>query len=324
MKLIDEYGDYLVGVRNVRPATVKNYSLSLRRIFYWIGKHPREITLEDVKRYFIQAKLDEMTINAQRSRQGALRMFFRWYAPKAGIADPTAELVVIREEIKYPDVLAPEDLVRMVAACDPTTEIGRRNAALLCLLADTGIRAGEAALLRVGNVVPEGGNFVLVVPRYKSHERRVPFAKLTEHSLIGETFLRYWAEIRYQKRWGQEHPLFERCSWNENLRGGPLNRIGIHYLVQRCANRARLEKHVTCHSFRHFFGTYAVLNGARLEEVQALMGHVSIQTTMRYVHVAAVISGKTASVATTGLSIPREESGWVDIWRKARKAITKP
>lgn len=59
----------------------------------------------------------------------------------------------------------------------------------------------------------------------------------------------------------------------------------IQRAVKDAVARARLTKHVTCHTFRHSFATYLFEDGYDIRTVQELLGHKDVKTTMVYTHV---------------------------------------
>ncbi len=68
--------------------------------------------------------------------------------------------------------------------------------------------------------------------------------------------------------------------------GRPMHRTGLCLLVTRWAFKARVKKHVTCHTFRHSVATHLLKGRADIRHIQALLGHASLSTTERYTHVA--------------------------------------
>jgi integrase/recombinase XerD len=71
-----------------------------------------------------------------------------------------------------------------------------------------------------------------------------------------------------------------------NNRGKEMTRAMIFTLVKKAAVRADIKKTISPHTLRHSFATHLVENGADIQLVQHMMGHASITTTERYIHMS--------------------------------------
>jgi integrase/recombinase XerD len=69
-----------------------------------------------------------------------------------------------------------------------------------------------------------------------------------------------------------------------SLRGRPIARNTLGGVVERSARLARVKKHVTCHLWRHSCATHLLQRKANLRHVQEILGHRSLATTERYLH----------------------------------------
>lgn len=142
----------------------------------------------------------------------------------------------------------------------PTPEIRRRNGTLVLTLAYTGLRRAELLSLRVGHIDFEGG--VIRVQNGKGgNDRTIPLAGRLRGPLKAEC-----ANKRSRDK------VFE-------VSGGSLYRIVRRLAVE--VGRDDLHPH----SFRHMFATRLVEQGVNLRDIQALLGHRSLETTAVYLDV---------------------------------------
>jgi site-specific recombinase XerD len=142
--------------------------------------------------------------------------------------------------------------------------------ALVLLLLDTGLRAGEVCGLNVGDLDAE-----LVRIRGKGdRERLVCISPLTRKAL-GE----YLDMRRFVS---PESPLFINRGLGSNYarRGGRLTTRAVHQRIKRLGERAGIATHP--HRWRHTFSAFALANGANLKALQHFLGHTSVQTTDLY------------------------------------------
>lgn len=140
-----------------------------------------------------------------------------------------------------------------------------RDKALIMTILSSGLRASEVLNLKEDDLYRRS----LIVSRGKGGKPRVTFIDpLTEKSI----------REYHHKREADSVFVFT------NSFGKPLSRQYLSRMISETALRAGIKKRVSAHTLRHSFATNMLRKGARIEDVQPLMGHSNISTTRLYMH----------------------------------------
>ena len=140
-----------------------------------------------------------------------------------------------------------------------------RDKALIMTILSSGLRAYEILNLKEDDLYRRS----LIVSRGKGGKPRVTFIDpLTEKSI----------REYHHKREVDSVFVFT------NSFGKPLSRQYLSRMISETALRAGIKKRVSAHTLRHSFATNMLRKGARIEDVQPLMGHSNISTTRLYMH----------------------------------------
>lgn len=140
-----------------------------------------------------------------------------------------------------------------------------RDKALIMTILSSGLRASEILNLKEDDLYRRS----LIVSRGKGGKPRVTFIDpLTEKSI----------REYHHKREMDSVFVFT------NSFGKPLSRQYLSRMISETALRAGIKKRVSAHTLRHSFATNMLRKGARIEDVQPLMGHSNISTTRLYMH----------------------------------------
>jgi integrase/recombinase XerD len=211
--------------------------------------------------------------STQARKSAAVRSFYA-FALREGLAtrDVPALVDAPRPGSYLPDVLAPEDVVRVLDAPPPDDPIGIRDRAILELLYACGLRVSELVGLDTDRVDLERQQVRVIGKGNK--ERRVPMGDEARERLH-----RYRVGPRSEWTAGRPTPAVF-----VGRRGRRMSREAVWALVRRWTGVAEVRQRVTPHTFRHSFATHLLEGGADLRVVQALLGHASISTTQLYTH----------------------------------------
>lgn len=140
-----------------------------------------------------------------------------------------------------------------------------RDKALIMTILSSGLRASEILNLKEDDLYRRS----LIVSRGKGGKPRVTFI-----DPLTEKFIREY----HHKREVDSVFVFT------NSFGKPLSRQYLSRMISETALRAGIKKRVSAHTLRHSFATNMLRKGARIEDVQPLMGHSNISTTRLYMH----------------------------------------
>jgi integrase/recombinase XerD len=211
--------------------------------------------------------------STQARKSAAVRSFYA-FALREGLAtrDIPALVDAPRPGTYLPDVLAADDVERILDAPPADDAIGIRDRAILELLYGCGLRVSELVGLDVDRV--DLPNQQVRVIGKGNKERRVPMGDEARERLH-----RYRTGPRAE--WTAARPT-EAVFVGQ--RGRRMSREAVWRLVKRWTAAAGIGERVTPHTFRHSFATHLLEGGADLRVVQALLGHASISTTQLYTH----------------------------------------
>jgi len=147
---------------------------------------------------------------------------------------------------------------------------------ILSILYGTGLRRGELERLNVADWNREDG--ILRIDGQKTgQERSVPVPRIVYHCI--ETYLPHRQNHLIRKDRLHQPALFL------NRQGGRLQASMVSLMVRNIARRAGVKLR-SLHQFRHSCASDLLASGASLPEVQRILGHSSVATTMRYLHIA--------------------------------------
>jgi integrase/recombinase XerD len=258
--------------RGLSPLTISAYRRDLAQFAEGAGRSWRDDPkpLLDFVRG-LQRKGSKGSTQARKS--AAVRSFYA-FALREGVAtrDVPALVDAPKPGSYLPDVLAPDDVERILEAPPDDDAIGIRDRAILELLYACGLRVSELVGLDTDRVDLSAQQVRVIGKGNK--ERRVPMGDEARERLH-----RY--RIGPREAWTAGSPT---PAVFVGKRGKRLSREAVWRLVKRWAEVAGVRERVTPHTFRHSFATHLLEGGADLRVVQALLGHASISTTQLYTH----------------------------------------
>lgn len=195
--------------------------------------------------------------------------FYRWCWREGIIAtDLAREIRAPKAEARRAPILTASEVGRLIESAKGGDN-PRRDTAILTLLYDCGLRAGEVGGIEVCGV--DLGNRSLTIPRGKTGSRSVPIGRVTSRAL------RDWLAVHADLR--PTAPLFPSSRTEE-----PLSANGVLLLVNRVGQRAGIA--VYPHQLRHTFAVTYLRNGGDVFSLQRILGHTTLVMSRWYAELA--------------------------------------
>ncbi len=243
-------------------------------------------------------------VRTRNHRLATIHSFFRYVATEepaaAALCQGILGIPFKRGAQSVLTCLSREEIGYLLDAPDCSQPDGRRDAALLWFLYNTGARAQEVVDV---------------------HMPAVRFSAPAQVRLLGkgrkERLCPLWPEtverLRHMLRDRQadekaDEPLFL------NAVGRPLTRFGLHFIVRRCVSLVAASypelarKAISPHTFRHTTALHLLQSGVELNVVRAWLGHASIDTTHAYIEID--MDMKRAALAATTPQKGRSKPSW--------------
>ena len=289
--------------RHYARRTEASYCLWIRRYIFFFDaqRHPRDMGAPEVEA-FLGALVVEERLSAATQRQALNALVFLY---REVFDQPLPQglcLLRSRKRPRLPTVLSRSELRAMFAQLDGVQLLMAK------MLYGSGLRLMECLRLRLKDLdldrkrlrvhgkggkwrgtviasplVPQLVTHVDRVRRLHARDLREGFGAVALPSGLERKLPRASTEPGWQF-------LFPSRRRSVDPRGGGVRRhhvdaSGLQKAVKLAAQRAEIDKRVSCHTFRHSFATAMLEGGTNLRLLQELMGHADVKTTERYLHV---------------------------------------
>ena len=270
-----------MNARNLSEGTQRGHIRACKRFAAFLKRSPDTAAADDIRRFQLHLMADGASIQTRNRTMTGVRFLFRITLRRHDLA---AEVYHIKEPLNLPLTLSPEEARRLLTVAGASS---LRLRLMLALAYGCGLRAGEVARLRAGDIDSAQG----VIRVVQSKGRKDRHVMLPEEVL---ELLRQWWKER-PTRFDAGVPPLERLVFPSRKTGKALNIRQLNRLFHQACEAAGIQKPVTLHSLRHSFATHLLEQGADIRLIQAVLGHDKLDTTARYTRVA---TGRIAGIAS--------------------------
>jgi integrase/recombinase XerD len=259
--------------RGTSGRTLYNYGLPIRELIRRLGEDPSRFDAQRLRKFVLNQSRHTGWTVAKRCTT-ALRMFLRFLIAegrcRAGLLGAVPALAHWRLS-SLPRCLPPEAVERVIDSCDVSAPMGKRDRAILLLLARLGLRAGDIVQMRLQDI--DWKEAWVHVSGKNRRQTRLPLTKE-----VGKAIISYLQKGRPQSR---TDLLFLRS--RAPFRGFR-DHAAVSVIVARAFHRGGIKRpgRGAAHLLRHSVASSMLRQGASLQEIGALLRHRSVETTQIY------------------------------------------
>jgi integron integrase len=304
-KLLDIVRDK-IRVKHYSYATEKGYISWIKRyIVFHNKKHPIQMRKPEIEEYLTYLAVAKKVSPTTQNQAFSAILFLYKEVLGIDMTDQNIQALRAVERKHIPVVLTTDEVKKVLENLTGVYQL------IVSLMYGCGLRMKEVLNLRVKDI-DFGFDKVYIWDSKSLKDRTIPLPQKLKQQLqvqvekvtdihkkdmedgFGSVYMPYAFERKYPKarfetKWQFLFPM-------RNIAIDPRTKIQRrHHLHEKTLGRnikqavlkAKINKRVTSHTFRHSYATHLLQNGIDLRSIQELLGHKSVETTMIYTHVVA-------------------------------------
>lgn len=280
---IEEWGNFLCGVRRISVATFENYLGHIADLLLFLNnylaepvrmQHIEKLDTRSLRGWLASRHKRELATSSASPALSAIKNFYRWLDKYKDINNPAPFIInTPKTEKLLPksvDAAAAKQSMQSIGELATEEWQGKRDTAILLLLYGCGLRISEALSLDIGDVPNDD---TLRVTGKGNKQREVPVLPIIKDAINDYINSCPYLQKGYSEN---ETPLFL------GARGKRMRYPVFNRQTQLLRQFLGLPKSASPHAFRHSFATHLLAGGGDLRTIQELLGHASLSTTQRY------------------------------------------
>ncbi len=242
-------------------SAVLNYGRGIAKVAIHFGVDPLNLSLEQIND-FLYDLLKNSPPSKSYFRHTVYGLKFLFHMN--GMDDKALRMPPVKDPDTLPVVLSKNEVKRMFSCTDNI-----KHRVLLGLLYGSGLRMNEARNLKITDIDSD---------RMQVHVRQGKGRK-DRYVVLSDLLLKGMRNY-YRK----DHP--DVYLFNGQKPGKPMGERSIQWVIDQAVEKAGILKNATCHTLRHSFATHLLENGVDLFSIKEQLGHVRIDSTLVYLHIA--------------------------------------
>ncbi len=243
--------------------TIYQYRRTCVKFADVIWKHYTDVNVYDVRYYLAKEKERGISNRSIENTRANLSAFFQWMAREEMIPrNPCQNIAPIKYDAVIRKPFSDVEIDALRSACK-----AKRERAIIEILLSSGIRVSELCQMEIGDI--DKTHLKVHVRNGKGGKERITY--------ITDVAMRHLSAYLDERKGNSTAVIL-------NSSGKPINASGIRYVLHRIGNDAEI-KNVHPHRFRRTFASGLAARGMNVQDIQKLMGHSNINTTMEYIYI---------------------------------------
>lgn len=277
-KALELFETFYMASRNLAPRTRVEYQTDLVQLIDFLNTHaypgPAEIGLSHLQAFLAELDVRGLTGVTRRRKTASIKAFFGYLTSINLIPrDIAQQLVPPEREYNEPRFLTTQEYQALLRACAHEP----RDAAIIELILQTGIRLSEVARLTVDDVE--------LPARINRDPANTGSLYVQGKGRKNRTLPLNYKACQALKAWLTIRPDVDHLSLFVTKFHEPVGQRAVERVVEKYVRAAGLHN-VSVHTLRHTFATHHVMKGTNLKTVQEALGHADLKTTSIYVSTA--------------------------------------
>jgi site-specific recombinase XerD len=279
---LDFYTRHLKFEKNLTKNSINSYRKDIYHFINFIKKNNIEdishISLEIFRKYLKYLDSCKYANRTIIRKYSSFINYFKFLEDNNFLKVQISQLIVApKKHQRLYSFLTQSEIKLLIESIDTTTNLGKRNRALIEVIYSTGARVSEV----------EG--MTLKTVDLKNNEIEV-FGKGRKYRIVylNESackYLKRYLDIRNEFLFSSKTQSYKQAEWLFlNKSGSKLTVRGINKILKKYLAKIGINKKISPHDIRHSFATHLLQEGAGIREIQELLGHENISTTQIYTH----------------------------------------
>ena len=273
---IVRFVDYIAVEKRMAEGTVRNYEGDLRDLQRYLLREDVEelddLSARDIRGWQMEHLGAGEAAGTVRRRLSSVSSWLRWLRRSGHLeVDLMAKVTPPRQPKRLPVFFKESETEHLYdEGLFGTDFIGRRDALMLRMLYETGVRRSELAAMREASV--DFHNLTVKVLGKRNKERLIPIEIELAHNISDYMALK-------RQTVGENEWLFV------SAKGKPVTPSTVYQTVRKYMTGLSNADRISPHVFRHSFATHILAEGGNIQAIKELLGHENLATTEVYTHV---------------------------------------